>query len=270
MVDIKLGCGDCLKWMNYISDNSIDMILCDLPYGTTQCKWDVIIEFESLWKQYKRIMKKDCAIVLNATQPFTSLLVCSNLTMFKHEWIWDKITARGHLVAKKRPMAQHENIVVFGNSKIKYNPQMIDRPVDKIEIRKTTEYARTDIMGGDKTNAPVNKIYDQWYPKTIIDNEVLNIPDKIISSIIVESNASSSVKSIHPTQKPVALCEYLIKTYSNENDTVLDNCMGSGSTGIACINTNRNFFGIEKDENYFKMAYDRICEHQRNIGEKNE
>ena len=239
---IELIHGDCLEKMKDIPDKSIDMILCDLPYGTTACKWDVVIPFEPLWEQYKRIIKDRGAIVLFGSEPFSSLLRCSNLSEYKYDWTWDKVTARGHLVAKKRPMQQTECISVFGG--LTYYPQMVKRPPDKIEVRKTTEYARTEIMGGKKGNAPVSKVYDEWYPKTIISL----------------SNAGSSVKSIHPTQKPTPLLEYLIKTYTLEGETVLDNAMGSGSTGIACINTGRNFIGIEKDDKYFAIAEKRIKE----------
>ena len=238
---------DCLEGMKRIPDKSIDMILCDLPYGTTACRWDTIIPFKPLWEQYERIIKDNGAIILTASQPFTSALVMSNIKLFKYEWIWDKVTARGHLVAKKRPMAQHENILIFGKGKINYYPQMIERPKDKIEYRKTTEYKRTDIMGGSNSNAPTNKIYDKWYPKTII----------------VESNAGSSNTSIHPTQKPVALFEYLIKTYTNEGETVLDNCIGSGTTAIACINTSRNYIGFELSQTYFNLANERIEKHKK-------
>lgn len=196
-----------------------------------------------MWEQLKRITKKNGAIVMTASQPFTSALVMSNVRGYAHCWVWDKVTARGHLVAKRRPMVQHEDILVFSSDgkHPKYYPQMIDRPADKIEIRKITEYKRTDIMGGI-SKAPKNVVYDKWYPKTII----------------IESNASSSVKSVHPTQKPVALMEYLIKTYTNEGETVLDFTMGSGTTGVACVNTGRNFIGIERDDKYFQIALDRI------------
>jgi site-specific DNA-methyltransferase (adenine-specific) len=210
----------------------------------------VVIPFEPLWEQYKRIIKDRGAIVLFGSEPFSSLLRTSNLPMYKYDWTWDKVTARGHLVAKKRPMQQTECISVFGG--LNYYPQMVKRPPEKIEVRKTTEYARTEIMGGEKTNAPVNKVYDEWYPKTIISL----------------SNAGSSVKTVHPTQKPVALLEYLIKTYTLEGETVLDNTMGSGSTGVACINTKRNFIGIEKDDKYFEIAKSRIEKAQQEQKEK--
>ena len=195
-----------------------------------------------MWEQLKRIIKPRGAIVIMASQPFTSVLVTSNLKMFKYEWIWNKVTARGHLVAKKRPMAQHENICVFYRKAPTYNPQMIDRPKNKIETRKITEYKRTSIMGGEKVNAPVNRVYDKWYPKTII----------------TESNAGSSTKSVHPTQKPVSLMEYLIKTYTNPGETVLDFAMGSGTTMVACKNLNRNGIGIELNKEYFEIAKKRV------------
>jgi len=239
---MQLILGDCLEKMKDIPDHSVDMVLCDPPYGTTKCKWDVIIPFEPMWKECDRILKKEGVSVFFGSEPFSSLLRVSNLANYKYDWTWDKVTARGHLVAKKRPMQQTECISVFGGTT--YYPQMVKRPADKIEYRKTTEYARTDIMGGEKGNAPVNKVYDEWYPKTII----------------VQSNAGSSVKSVHPTQKPTHLLEYLLRTYSLEGDTVLDFTMGSGSTGVACINTGRNFIGIEKDETYFKIAKNRIAD----------
>ena len=239
----NLHLGDCLDIMPTLPSASVDMILCDLPYGTTACKWDTVIPFEPLWGQYKRLIKSDAAIVLFGSEPFSSLLRVSNLKNYRYDWTWDKVTARGHLVAKKRPMAQTECISVFYAEAPTYNPQMVKRPSDKIEVRKTTEYARTEIMGGE-SNAPTNKIYDEWYPKTII----------------TMSNAGSSVKSVHPTQKPVALCEYLIRTYTNEGEIVLDNTMGSGTTGVACLNTNRRFIGIEREQKYFDIACQRINE----------
>jgi site-specific DNA-methyltransferase (adenine-specific) len=237
--------GDCLEIMKEIDDQSVDMILCDLPYGTTKCKWDAIIPFKPLWKEYRRIAKPNAAIVLTGSEPFASLLRIEAIDIYKYDWTWDKVTARGHLVAKKRPMQQSETISVFYQGQCVYNPQMIKRPLDKIEKRKTTEYARTEIMGGT-SNAPINKIYDEWYPKTILQY----------------SNASSSVTSIHPTQKPVALFEYLIRTYTNEGAIVLDNCAGSGTTAIACENLNRYWICIEQDETYANAAVERIRLHK--------
>jgi len=225
--------GDCLDVMKDIEDKSIDMILCDLPYGTTACKWDVVIPFEPLWKQYKRIAKDNAAIALMGNQPFTSTLIMSNIEMFRYEWIWNKVTARGHLVAKKRPMAQHENILVFYAKAPTYNPQMVERS----KLKEGKEYKRTAIMGGESTG--YEKTYTHLYPKTILTFGM----DK---------------RCGHPTQKPVALFEYLIKTYTNEGDLVLDNCAGSGTTGVACRNLNRQFILIEKDPKYYEMAQGRI------------
>lgn len=242
MEGIKLLSGDCLELMKTIPDNSIDMVLTDPPYGTTACKWDTVIPFEPMWNELKRITKDNSAICLFGSEPFSSLLRVSNIKNFKYDWVWDKVTARGHLVAKKRPMQQTENISVFQSKKAHtYYPQMIDRPKDKIEVRKIREYGRTDIMGGKKSILK-RKVYDKWYPKNII---------KI-------SNAGSSSKSVHPTQKPVALLEYLIKTYTLEGETVLDFTMGSGSTGVACKNTGRKFIGIEKDLKYFEISKERL------------
>jgi len=238
---LNLMQGDCLERMKEIESGSVDMVLTDPPYGTTSCKWDSIIPLEPMWEQLKRVIKPRGAIVMTASQPFTTTLIASNMKMFKYCWVWDKVTARGHLVAKKRPMAQHEDIAVFYKKAPTYNPQMVDRPTDKIEVRKTREYGRTDIMGGKKSVLK-EKVYDKWYPKTII----------------VKSNAGSSVKSVHPTQKPVALMEYLIKTYTNEGEAVLDFTMGSGSTGVAAKNLKRSFIGIELDQDYFNIAKERI------------
>ena len=238
MLDINtVHHGDCLELMKNIPDKSIDMILCDLPYGTTACKWDVIIPFEPLWEQYKRIIKDNGAIVLTASQPFTSALVMSNVKMFKYEWIWNKITGRGHLVAKYRPMAQHENILVFGNGKVKYNPQMV--LMDKPQKGKSMEASRTSIMGGHTTKESKIIIRTHKYPKTIITQGV-------------------DGKYLHPTQKPVALFEYLIKTYTNEGDLVLDNCAGSFTTAVACDNLKRNWICIEKEQMYCEVGIERI------------
>ena len=238
----KLILGDCLERMKEIPDNSVDAVICDPPYGTTKCKWDSIIDFDLMWEQLKRITKDNGAIVIFGGEPFSSLLRCSNIKNFKYDWIWDKVTARGHLVAKKRPMQQTENISVFQNKTAHtYFPQMVDRPKDKIEIRRTREYGRTDIMGGKKSVLK-EKVYDQWYPKNII---------KL-------SNANSSNKSVHPTQKPINLLQYLIKTYTLPGETVLDFTMGSGSTGVACMIERRSFIGIEQDKEYYKIAKSRV------------
>ena len=234
---IELINGDCLEEMKKIPDGSIDLVLTDPPYGTTACKWDTVIQFEPMWEQLKRITKKNGAIVLFGSQPFTSALVMSNVKMFKYEWVWNKITGRGHLVAKHRPMAQHENILVFGSVKVNYNPQMV--LMDKPQKSRSMEASRTSIMGGKTTKKNETIIRTHKYPETIIMQGV-------------------DGKYIHPTQKPVALMEYLIKTYTNESETVLDFTMGSGTTGEACKNLNRNFIGIELDETYFNIAQERL------------
>jgi len=231
----KIYCSDCLELMPLIPDKSIDMILCDLPYGTTACKWDHVIPFEPLWKEYKRLIKDHGAIVLTASQPFTSALVMSNLKMYRHQWIWNKNNSAGFATAKIRPFAICEDIIVFGNGKVNYYPQMEERG----DPRTKGGYSKSENYG----LAPSKSKSNVYYPKNLI-----NI-----------SNASQ-VDKVHPTQKPVALFEYLIKTYTNEGDLVLDNCIGSGTTAIACINTNRHFIGIEKEQKYVDIANKRIKE----------
>lgn len=235
----KIYNGDCLEIMKSIEDKSIDMILCDLPYGTTACKWDVIIPFELLWEQYKRVIKDNGAIVLTASQPFTSALVMSNPKMFKYEWIWNKVHAVGFQIAKYRPMQQHENILVFCKNSTQYNPQMVERP----KVRESKLYGNSEVSPLANIKYRDRK-YTHWFPK----------------SIVTESGADHS-NILHPTQKPVALFEYLIKTYTNENETVLDNCSGSGTTAIACINTNRNYICIEKDKTYYDKSVERVSKH---------
>ena len=237
----KCYLGDCLDLMKDIEDKSIDMILCDLPYGTTACKWDTIIPFEPLWEQYKRIIKDNGAIVLTASQPFTSALVMSNPDMFRYELLWIKEQGTGNLNSNKIPLKQHENISVFYKSLPLYNPQMTEGKPYTIKRQKNTNviFGKTGTKDGYKTK---NK--GERYPtSTLYFNRELK-------------------NRYHPTQKPVPLFEYLIKTYTNEGDLVLDNCMGSGTTAIACINTGRNFIGIEKDEEYFNIAQKRVKEAQ--------
>jgi DNA modification methylase len=235
--DIWLMYGDCLDRMRDIPDGSVDLVLTDPPYGTTACKWDTIIPFEPMWGQLKRVTKKNGAIVLFGGQPFTSALVMSNVKMFKYEWVWNKVTARGHLVAKKRPMAQHENISVFGNGATTYNPQMTLKK--KPERGSSVEASRTSLVGGTTTKEKEIVIRNHSYPKTI-------------------QTFSMDKRVGHPTQKPVALMEYLIRTYTNEGETVLDFTFGSGTTGVAARNLNRKFIGIELDETYYKLAKGRI------------
>ena len=229
--------GDCLEVMKDIPDNSVDMILCDLPYGTTKCKWDNIIPFEPLWEQYNRIIKENGAIVLFGNQPFTAELIHSNIKNFKYCWTWDKKIPSGMSYAKYRPMQQTEDICMFtkNGKKTKYFPQMIkrDKPI-KGGGMVASDSAFT------RSYKPLKKTYKYKNPTTLL------VYDKIRRN------------SLHPTQKPVALLEYLIKTYTNEGEAVLDNCMGSGSTCMACKNTNRRYIGIELDDKYFDIACDRL------------
>lgn len=241
--NVQLFKGDCLEIMKDIKDKSVDMILCDLPYGTTACKWDIIIPFEPLWKQYNRIIKDNGPIVLFGNEPFSSALRMSNIKNYKYDWKWDKVRGVGHLNAKKRPMMCIEDIIVFYKKQCKYNPQMRDR--DKPRTSKNN--ATQEVYGRTNKNF-IGDTLDKKYP--------LNL--------ITFSKSSQKDMLLHPTQKPVALFEYLIKTYTNEGETVLDNCMGSGTTGIACLNTNRKFIGIEKEDKYFDIAYNRIFEHMNN------
>mgnify|MGYP003652988166 CR=1 FL=1 len=233
--------GDCLELMpKHIEDKSIDMIFCDLPYGTTQCKWDSVIDLPKLWSEYKRVIKDNGAIVLFASQPFTTTLISSSLKMFRYELIWDKIRSATGLNAKRMPMKTHENISLFYKKPPTYNPQMTEgKPFDKTKYNGQKEIA--NVTGG---GVKVSK-----------KNNGTRFP----VSIHKFSQNWSRQQQIHPTQKPIALMEYLIKTYTNENGLVLDFTMGSGSTGVACVNTNRNFIGIEQDENYYDIAVKRIA-----------
>ena len=235
--------GDCLEVMKFIPDKSIDLILADLPYGTTACKWDTIIPFKPLWEQYKRIIKDNGAIVLTASQPFTSALVMSNPDMFKYEWIWDKLKPTGMLNASHQPLRRHENILVFCDGKTIYNPQKISNPKGT-EKRSLYKYQRENEGGdtvGEIKQGGVSENYEA---------------DKLLPVSIQQFSKDN--KPLHPTQKPVALFEYLIKTYTNENDLVLDNTMGSGTTCLAARNLNRQFIGIEKEEKYFNIAKERL------------
>ena len=241
MPKIELIQGDCLEKMKDIPDGSIDAIITDPPYGTTACKWDTIIPFEPLWEQLKRLIKPNGAIVLFGSQPFTSALVMSNIKMFKYCWVWNKRKAGNIFLAKVQPMKVHEDVCVFsatGKMPI-FNPIKTAR--DK--VKKSKNYGTGEAMGGSKEREEKTYTYTHKNPITIID----------------VSNANQKGK-VHPTQKPVALMEYLIKTYTNEGETVLDFTMGSGSTGVACKNLNRNFIGIELDPEYFKIAEKRINE----------
>ena len=252
MVDIKFIHGDCLEEMPKLADKSIDMILCDLPYQTTACKWDVLIPFEPLWKQYKRLIKDNGAIVLTASQPFTSALVMSNSTMFKHEWIWHKDKPNNFATAKYAPMKYHESIIVFCISSPRYTPIMIARTGSGAKRCKTVINYKKGVSGGS-------------HIKSTKDLTIRYNPQEKYPSTVLYFDTGRRQDYIHPTQKPVALFEYLIRTYTNEGDTVLDNCSGSGTTGIAAFNTKRNAILIEKDEIYFNAAKERFDRETRQV-----
>ena len=241
MIDLRLG--DCLEVMKDIPDASVDAIITDPPFGTTACKWDSVIDFDLMWEQLNRVIKPNGAIVLFGSQPFTSALIMSNPKMFKYEWIWFKNMGGNPMNAKITPMKQHENILVFGKGRTNYNPIKEERAKSGLDRVRSSA-----IIGGNikdeavygKTNTIKTKYGDLRYPKTV---QSFNVQ-----------------RGLHPTQKPVLLMEYLIKTYTNENETVLDFTMGSGSTGVAAKNLNRNFIGIEQDQKYFNIAEQRIKE----------
>ena len=233
----KIYLGNCLELMKDIPDKSIDMILCDLPYQTTACHWDILIPFEPLWEQYKRIIKDNGAIVLTASQPFTSALVMSNIKDFRYCWVWDKKKGGNIMNLKSQPYKVHEDVCVFSIKPHLYYPIMTEQ---KERTGKT--YSNGEANGIE--NYGDIRTYNKKYPKSILEI----------------SNADQREK-IHPTQKPVPLFEYLIKTYTNEGDLVLDNCAGSFTTAIAAINTNRNYICMEKDETYFNIGKDRIEKH---------
>jgi len=238
--------GDCLELMKDIPNGSIDMILCDLPYGTTACKWDTILPFDKLWEQYERIIKPNGAIVLFGSQPFTSALVMSNPKLFKYEWIWDKKTSTGGVLAKKRPMKAHENILVFNSST--YNPQMGVWEEDLIKRMSKKRYLgkpKTEMMHSEHLVCnKEDKLERGKYPQSVLR----------INGIA----RTSGEGGLHPTQKPIALFEYLIKTYTNDGDLVLDNTAGSGTTAIACLNTKRQFIVMEKEQKYYDIILKRV------------
>ncbi|AKJ41766.1 DNA-methyltransferase [Pragia fontium] len=232
--------GDCLELMRDIPSASADLILTDLPYGTTQCKWDAVIPFEPMWEQYNRIIKPAGVIALNAAAPFDKALANSNIKDFRYEWIWEKSNATGYLNAKKMPLKAHENVLIFYRQLPTYNPQ------------KTT---------GHKRKTAVKRVGKaEVYGKQIFNEIHYDSTDRYPRSVL-KFASDKQVSSLHPTQKPVALAEYFIKTYTNPGQIVLDSCMGSGTTGIACMNTERQFIGIEIDEHYFDISSNRISEH---------
>lgn len=268
-MELTLYCGDCLVEMDKIAEHSVDLILCDLPYGTTDRKgisdkgdnrvlsWDTVIPLDQLWKQYRRVLKSTGAVVLTADQPFTSQLVLSNLEWFKYEWIWKKKKTTGFLHANARPMKETEDILVFSpmgasggsvkaNTNMTYNPQGL---IEKNVKKKNNAKRLGKFLHQPEHMGAGNKLLHA----TEYEQKYTNYPSEIIEFGLDKG-------AIHPTQKPVALMEYLIRTYSNEGEVVLDNCMGSGTTGVAAVNTNRAFIGIEKDEKYYSASCNRIHE----------
>ena len=248
---MQLFNGDCLEVMKSIPDKSVDMVLCDVPYGTTACKWDNVIPFEPMWEQLDRIIKDNGAICLFGSEPFSSYLRMSNIKNFKYDWIWRKNTSAGFIHAKNMPLKKHEIISVFSNGSMGHKSvlgkkRMVYYPQGLIP-KKT-------VYHGNKKNC-VNIIGERPSQKTDFISDFTNYPISVI-----ETKEGSNNNFYHPTQKPVLLLEYLIKTYTLENETVLDFTMGSGSTGVACVNTNRNFIGIELDKKYFEIAKERINE----------
>ena len=231
--------GDCLELMKRIPDGSVDMILCDLPYGTTRNKWDSVIPLGPLWKEYKRVIKERGAIVLTAAQPFNIALAHSNISEYRYEWIWDKKLGSGSLNVKYQPLRRHENILVFYRKAPTYNPQM-----RKGEYRNKSTSKPSANKGSYGEIKHIRDNYnDLYYPTSILEFSNANVRGRV-----------------HPTQKPVALFEYLIRTYTNEGEIVLDNCIGSGTTAVAAINTGRNFIGIEQEPEYVELARKRIAD----------
>ena len=243
MIDIKLFCGDCLDEMKNIEDKSVNLILCDLPYGSTSCSWDIIIPFDDLWKEYNRVLQDNGIVVLFSSGFFTIDLINSNRKDFKYKLIWKKNVPTGMSSAKYRPMKYYEEICVFYKKVGTYNPQMKPR----VGVGKACY--NYDHYCGESNHVEYKKVKKRCDPDLVQPSDVLEF------NVVPNRNGK-----VHPTQKPIELLEWLINTYSNENDLVLDNTMGSGSTGVACKNLNRNFIGIEKDEKYFDIAKQRIYE----------
>ena len=247
--------GDCLELMKTIPGGSVDMILCDLPYGTTACKWDTVIPFDPLWEQYRRICKPNAPIVLFGSEPFSTMVRYSNMKAYRYDWVWDKRFGGNFLQAKRQPIKTFENIMVFGFQSPVYYPQMIerDKPLKKGKNSNIAGAAMGEIRGQKAKNFN-GAVYDKKYPEAIIHFNS-------------RSSRSGGI-SFHPTQKPVDLLRYLILTYTPPGETVLDNCMGSGSTGVACLNEGRDFIGIELEQAYFEIACKRIADAQKEKSER--
>ena len=240
MSQIQLYNGDCLDVMKSIPDSSIDMVLCDLPYGTTNCKWDIIIPFDKLWEQYRRIVKSNGVVALFGIEPFSSMIRMSNQSDYRYDWYWHKTLCSNFVMGKKQPFFKVETISIFYRKSPTYNPII--------------RYGKPYVVKESHVNQGGMQQKYNFAKKTDIKNDGSRFPDNVL-----EFNSLGG-KKLHPTQKPVELCEYLIKTYTNEGDVVLDNCMGSGTTGVACKNLSRSFIGIEKDSKYFEIAKKRIEE----------
>ena len=238
--------GDCLEVMAGLPDASVDMILCDLPYGTTACKWDTVIPFEPLWREYLRIAKETAVVALTASQPFTSALVMSNPKLFRHEWVWIKNRGSNFANTVREPMKEHESVLVFSRGKWTYNKQMQERTGS----------------GGDRVKYGVAFQSQSENYREFEGHKHQKLPELRVPSTWQKFNTEVG---LHPTQKPVALMEYLIRTYTQEGDTVLDNCAGSFTTGVACLNTNRSFIGIEKDPEYFRIGSERMARRQADL-----
>ena len=243
LTDVLLYKGDCLEEMKKIPDGSVDLVLADPPYGTTACKWDSVIPFEPMWEQLHRVIKGNGAIVLFGSEPFSSALRVSNIKRYKYDWVWNKKLAGNGILAKRQPLKIHENIMVF-NSRV-YYPQMTQG-----RLRKKMGLYESEITGGDSYASET--FNSEYYPQSIQDFSAANM----------------RTGRLHPTQKPVALLEYLIRTYTQPGETVLDFTMGSGSTGVACVNTGRDFIGIELDEGYYNIAEKRIEDAQATLPER--
>jgi DNA modification methylase len=235
--------GDCLEIMKLIPEKSIDMILTDLPYGTTACRWDVVIPFDELWKQFERIIKDGCAIALFGSEPFASHMRLSNLKKYKYDWVWKKNAGSNFASTRFQPMKEHETISIFGSKSVRYYPIFEPRMASGLARVKSSPMM---------LNTTPSECYGlvKFDPQVRVQRKDLRVPSSV--------QKFNRERGLHPTQKPVALLEYLIKTYTNQGETVLDSCMGSGSTGVACKNTKRKFIGIEKDDKYFEIAKARI------------
>ena len=245
---INLMKGDCLELMKTIPDGSVDLILTDPPYGTTACKWDSVIDFDLMWAELKRIIKPNGAIVLFGSEPFSSALRMSNINQYRYDWVWVKNHTSGQFNAKRQPLRAYENVHIFYTEQPTYNPQMVERTEDELKrlnYKSNTRVSNNNIYGDIKST-----------DRNRFDHK-LKYPKNTITDIKCVFNRSRE-KVAHPTQKPIELMEYLIKTYTDESETVLDFTMGSGSTGVACVNTNRKFIGIEMDDKYFAIAKERI------------